>query len=183
MDHVTLGQYMQSGSIWGGIQALEPFPFLVTTPPAKMDILLELGYGEQWMFHKLGAKPVSDVCATIVALYKDQWLRLIEVQALDIDIGSGLSKKQTETISKKEVRNNSRDDVNKVSAFNSDELINNDGSVSTGLDDLKGDTTRTLTDSQISLVEAFNNLNLLGKSNILNTVNKDVASFLTLDIY
>lgn len=183
MDHVTLGEYMQSGSIWGGIQALEPFPFLVTTPPARMDILLELSYGEQWMFHKLGVKPVSEICANIVAVYKDQWLRLIEVQALDINIGSGLTKKQTETSTKTEVRTNSRDDVNKVSAFNSDELINNDGATSTGSDDLEGDTTRVLTDEQISLVNAFNNLSLLDKSNILNTVNKDVASFLTLDIY
>lgn len=180
---ITLGEYQSIGSIWGGILALEPFPFSVANPAAQLDAMLGLDYGDRLMFSKMVALPIATVSANIVSLYKDKWLKLIDIQATEIDVSSGATRKQTETISKKEVRNNTTDNVNKVSAFNSDDLINNDGNNSTGLDDLEGDSTRVLTDSQISLVNAFNNLSLLDKSNILKTVNKDVASYLTLDIY
>lgn len=180
---ITLSEYQSIGSIWGGILALEPFPFADTTPAAQLDAMLGLDYGDRTMFSKMVALPIATVSANIVALYKDSWLKLIEIQAMDLDVTSGATRKQTETINKTEVRNSSTDNVNKVSAFNSDDLINNDGNNSTGLDDLAGDTTRVLTDAQISLANAFNNLSLLDKSNILRTVNKDVASYLTLDVY
>ena len=48
---------------------------------------------------------------------------------------------------------------------------------------MTGDTTRTLTEADISLGNAFNNLSLLEQGNIIQTVIKDVATYLTLSVY
>lgn len=180
-QRTTLAVYMAQGSIWGGISALGPLPFTAT--PAMLDAMLEADYGDRFMFSKLVTKTIDEVSGNIVAIYMDQWKKLVEVSALDIDIGSSATKKTTETIKRTEARNNTRDDVNKVSAYNSDELINNDGSTSTGVDDLTGDTDRVLTEANINLQNAFNNLSLLAKANILSVVNKDVSTYLTLSVY
>ena len=181
--NTTLEQYLEGGSIWGRISTLQSFPFLSDVTPERMDSMLVVSHGEQWMFQKLADKTIDSNALNIVAVYKDSWLKLVEIAALDIDVGSGNTRKQTETIVKKEVRKNQREDLNNVSAFNSDELIADTGATSAGSDDVDGDSKRVLTDSQISLANAFENLSLMQKSNILTTVNRDVASYLTLDIY
>lgn len=180
-QRTTLAVYMAQGSIWGGVIALGALPFPGTAP--ELDSMLESDYGDRFMFSKMVTKPVSEVAANIVAIYMDKWKKLVEVTSLDFNIGSGATKKTTENIAKTEERTNTRDDVNKVSAYNSDEMINNDGATSNGSDDLTGDTNRVLTEENINLVNAFNNLSLLDKSNILKAVNKDVSTYLTLSVY
>ena len=182
-DRTTLAVYMQQGSIGEGIRALSPFPFFDTYPPAQVDALLEQYFGDRFMFSKLATKTIADVCSGIVAVYSVKWTKQMEVLASDYELLASTSKKTTETINKTEARDNTRDDVNKVSAFNTDDLITDTGATSTGADNMTGDQTRTLTESNISLSDAFNNLSLLDKSNILNTVLKDISSYLTLDVY
>lgn len=176
-----LAAYMEQGSIWGGIIALGPVPF--TFPAAQLDAMLGDDYGDRFMFSKLVTKTIADVSANIRALYMDQWTKLVEVQATDFNLLSGATKKTTETITRKEDRVNNRDDVNKVSAFNTDDLITDTGSTSNSTDGLTGDTDRVLTEENINLQNAFANLSLLEQSNILKVVNKDVANYLTLSVY
>lgn len=180
---ITLADYMVQGSIWSGVQALEPFPFFDTFSPQQLDLFLEEGFGNRFMFSKTITKPISEVAAGIVANYKTKWDSLIELLAEDFNIQASTSKTMSEKVAKNEKRNLKNDNTNKVSAFNTEELINNDGSASTGSDQLIGDNTRTVTEATISLNDAFKNLSLLNKSNILTVVLKDVASYLTLDVY
>jgi len=179
----TLAVWMEQGSLWGSIQALAPFPFFDTVPPAQLDIQTVLSYGDRFMFSKLVTTTTAQMATNIVAIYKDKWDKLIEVLAIDYDLSAGVSKKNTDVIHREEVRDNTRDDVNKVSAFNTDELITDTGSTSTGGDNLTGDTTRTQTEANISLENAFNNLSMLNQQNIITTVIKDVATYMTLDVY
>lgn len=180
---VLLGDYMRQGSLWEGVRALEPFPFFDTFSAQQLDLFTEETYGNRIMFSRMVTKPIADVAVGIVANFKTKWEQLIELQASNIDVTASNSKTTTEKVDKSEKRNLKNDNTNKVSAFNTDELITNDGSASTGSDQLIVDNTRTLTEANISLKDAFNNLSLLDKSNILATVLKDVASYLTLDVY
>lgn len=182
-NRTTLDTYMLQGSVWEGIQGLAPFPFFDTVPPAQLDLQMGLSFGQRFMFSKLVTVTPEQMAVNIVAAYKTKWDKLIEVLAIDYDLGAGTSKKLTETINKIEARDNTRDDVNKVSAFNTEELISDTGSTSTGADNLTGDTTRTLTEADISLTNAFNNLSLLDQGNIIQTVIKDVATYMTLSVY
>ena len=180
-QRTTLAVYMEQGSIWGGIIALGPLPFPATA--VQLDAMLELDYGNRFMFSKLVTKTIAEVSANIVALYSAQWAKLVEVTGGDFNVLSGATKKTTETITRKEDRVNNRDDVNKVSAFNTDDLITDTGSTSNTTDGLTGDTDRVLTEENINLQNAFANLSLLEQSNILKVVNKDVANYLTLSVY
>lgn len=179
----TLDDFMRQGSIWSGVRALEPFPFFDTYTPQQLDMFMGESYGHRYMFSKAVTKTIDEVAIGIVANFKDKWGKLIEVQAMDYNLQSSGGKTTTEKVGKSEKRNLKNDNTNKVSAFNTDELITNDGSASTGSDQLIADNTRTVTEANISLIDAFNNLSLLDKSNILSTVLKDVASYLTLDVY
>lgn len=181
--NVTLAEYLNGVSIWSSIQALSPYPFFSTNPPEQLDAQTVFTYGDKLTFSKVVNKSVDEMAVNIVALYGDSWAKLIEIQALEFNIGSNLTKKTTENITKTEARNNTREEINKVSAFNTDDLINNEGSNVVSDDDLTGDSERVLIEENINLNAAFDNLNLLQKSNIIATVIKDVASYLTLDVY
>lgn len=182
-DRTTLAVWMEQGSLWEGIRGLAPLPFFDTVPPAQLDVQTVLSFGDRFMFSKLVTVTVAQMSVNIVSLYKDKWTKLVEVLAYDYDVMANTSKKTTDVTHKTEARDNTRDDVNKVSAFNTDDLITDTGATSTGADNLTGDIDRTLTEANISLSDAFNNLSLLDKNNIIQTVIKDVASYMTLDVY
>lgn len=182
-DRTTLAVWMEQGSLWEGIRGLAPLPFFDTVPPAQLDLQTVLSFGDRFMFSKLVTTTVAQMSVNIVSLYKDKWTKLVEVLAYDYDVMANTSKKTTDVTHKTEARDNTRDDVNKVSAFNTDDLITDTGATSTGADNLTGDIDRTLTEANISLSDAFNNLSLLDKNNIIQTVIKDVASYMTLDVY
>lgn len=182
-DRTTLAVWMEQGSLWEGIRGLAPFPFFDTVPPAQLDVQTVLSFGDRFMFSKLVTVTVAQMSVNIVSLYQDKWTKLVEVLAYDYDVMANTSKKTTDVTHKTEARDNTRDDVNKVSAFNTDDLITDTGATSTGADNLTGDIDRTLTEANISLSDAFNNLSLLDKNNIIQTVIKDVASYMTLDVY
>lgn len=182
-DRTTLAVWMEQGSLWEGIRGLAPLPFFDTVPPAQLDVQTVLSFGDRFMFSKLVTVTVAQMSVNIVSLYKDKWTKLVEVLAYDYDVMANTSKKTTDVTHKTEARDNTRDDVNKVSAFNTDDLITDTGATSTGADNLTGDIDRTLTEANISLSDAFNNLSLLDKNNIIQTVIKDVANYMTLDVY
>ena len=182
-DRATLAVWMEQGSLWEGIRGLAPLPFFDTVPPAQLDVQTVLSFGDRFIFSKLVTTAPEQMAVNIVAIYKAKWEKLVEALAVDYDLSAGTSKKTTETIHKIEARDNTRDDVNKVSAFNTDDLITDTGATSTGADNLTGDTTRTLTEADISLTNAFNNLSMLDQQNIITTVIKDVANYMTLSVY
>lgn len=182
-QRTDLDTWALQGSVWAGIRGLAPMPFFDTVPPAQLDLQMGLSFGQRFMFSKLVTTTPEQMAVNIVAIYKDKWEKLIEALAINYDLSAGTSKKTTETIHKIEARDTTRDDVNKVSAFNTDNLITDTGATSTGADNLTGDTTRTLTEADISLTNAFNNLSMLDQQNIITTVIKDVANYMTLSVY
>ena len=180
---MTLEQYLNGGSVWGSIQAIRPFPFFETNTALELDNQTVLNYGNRLLFSKIENKNIDVIAKNIVSLYGDSWDELIKIHAMDYSIGSNNTRKTTENINKTETRTNNREEISKVSAFNTDELINNDGSSVIGDDDLTGDTQRVVIDESINISSAFYNLSLIEKENIIHSVISDVAIYLTLDIY
>lgn len=183
MFDLTLGEYLEGDSMWGLIQALYPFPFLGEYTPTKLDSLLILNHGDKLIYHKIPAMGFELVAQDVVFNYKQKWLDLLAINELTLNIGADSTHKISETLTHAETRINIQDNINKVSAFNTDELIANDGSNSNNSDDIDYSKTRVLTDETLSLQTAFNNLNVKQKNTIIQTVNNDVASLLTLNIY
>lgn len=115
--------------------------------------------------------------------YGEKW----EILSTEIWVGFNLGAKQvnkkTETITKTENREVLKDDVNKVSAYDTDELIVNDGNTSNTTDGLTGNESRVTTDEIIDMETVYNNLANSQKNSIIESVLNDVKNFITLSIY
>lgn len=183
IKEVTLFEYLTQNDIWDRIHALSPAPFIEENTPEILQMMTGLHYGDRIIFAKILKLDLDQVAKAIISVCADKWKNLVELNASDINLGANNTRKLKEVTTNKEKRTNERDDINKVSAFNTDDLINNDGSNTTGKDDLDGERIRTLTDDYINLNTLFSNLSLVEKTNIINIAIRDVAKFLTLDIY
>ena len=133
-------------------------PSIINLTPFQIADLLTFEYGKKW-----------------------------EILSTEIWAGFNLGAKQvnkvTETITKTENRLTDKDDLNKVSGFDSEELITDNGLNSKTKDDLTGTETKTTTNEIIDMETAFNNLSLTMQNSIIETVLNDVKSFITLSIY
>ena len=133
-------------------------PSIIPLTPFQIADLLTFEYGEKW-----------------------------EILSTEIWVGFNLGAKQvnkkTETITKTENREVLKDDVNKVSAYDTDELIVNDGNTSNTTDGLTGNESRVTTDEIIDMETVYNNLANSQKNSIIESVLNDVKNFITLGVY
>lgn len=180
---VNLKDYLLQGNIFTEMKSLEPFSFLDGDNDYKLDLLINMNYGKRNLYSEIAGKTLKEVAQMIIFLNKDKWNNAILVASSDNEIGLNDVRKVTENIVTNENRTNNRDDVNKVSAYNSDELINNDGMNSVSNEDMDNTKNRTLTDGKYNLSTAYENLSLLSKNNIMEMVVKDTVEFMTLSIY
>ena len=180
---IKLNDFVLVGSVFGSIKSKINMPIFDSMPTVVLDNLLVTKYGERTLFPKLAGQTLDDLTDMILFTYSSKWQKLVTLDASGYDVAASKINTVTETVDNSENRVNVKDDINKVTAYNSLDLINNDGSESNSTDTMTGTTTRTVTDSTIDLTTAFNNLSLAEKNNIMNTVLYDVADFLTLSIY
>lgn len=177
---IKLSELLQQGSIFNELETIKPMPFLSVEDNEVMDSLLNLKYGDRTVYSKLLTTSLPDIAKMLVKTHGDYWDGLLQI---DDDGLPSNRRTLTETITTNENRTNNRDDKNVVAAYNSDDLITNDGTLVVGADDLTGNKTRTLTDEKTSLNSAYYHLSLQQKNNIMNVVLLDVADFITLSIY
>lgn len=181
MNEITLAQFLENESIFTRIQTLNPYPFFETMLPDDMDTALIINYGERVVYPKLHNLNLDKLASIINSLYGSNWEKLITINTLDFKAGAEKIVNETTTNTVLATGSNSTD--NQVSAFNSDELMTDTKDVgsSTNTEDVTG--SKQASEKSISMRNAYNNLLLTQKTNILNTVLKDVSSYLTLDIY
>ena len=181
MTEITLDQFLENESIFIRIQSLNPYPFFDQIPPLDMDIHLSMFYGERIIYPKMIKYSLDDLARLINSVHKDKWENLIKVNELDIRQGTTRTideQKQGSTIN---TGANTR--THNVSAFNTPDLVADNSDIDSSTNTVNNDDTRLLTESKNSLQAIFNNLLLTQKLNIIETVVKDTASYLTLDIY
>ena len=133
-------------------------PSIINLTPFQIADLLTFEYGEKWKI-----------------LSNEIWV--------GFNLGAKQVNKKTETITKTENRETLKDDVSKVSAYDTDELIVNDGNTSNTTDGLTGNESRVTTDEIIDMETVYNNLVNSQKNSIIESVLNDVKDFITLSIY
>lgn len=177
---MNLGEYLDGINIFELMDAINPLP-LSSLQLDSLDLRLKVLHGNKTLFSSFENLDPEIVANLMVLDFSEKWLKLIEVLA---QAGSVNPRREvTETITSGETRTNTSNTLGKVSGFNSDDLLTNDGTEVEGLDVSDGERIRTLTDSQINLEQSFNMLNVIDQNSILQTVMKDVSTYLTLSIY
>ena len=180
---VNLKTWLAGGSIFTAIQSAENFPFFADNTPAELDQMLSLTYGERMVASAFNNIDINTAGKFIAKLYGEKWAALIEFNMSPPDLGAKSITKTTGNQNTVGTKNGVSNTENKVSAFNSDELITDTGA-NNALDE---NTTLDITrDSSVSVIDwqtAFNNLPLSERTNIISVVLKDVASYLTVSVY
>ena len=180
---VNLKTWLAGGSIFTAIQTSEKFPFFADTPPAELDQMLSLTYGQRLVTSAYNNFDINVAGKFIVKLYGEKWKSLIEFNVSPPDLGAKSITKTTGNQNTVGTKNDVSNSENKVSAFNSDALITDTGAHN----ELDENTTQDITrDSSVSVIDwqtAFNNLSLSERTNIISVVLKDVATYLTISVY
>lgn len=180
LNDVMLKTYLNGESLFAEIKLIEPFPFIgESTVP--LDLMLVINHGRKTMFHPFLDLDLKTLAEMLVLRFKHDWLMLIASLAVAKDLKNG--RTITETINKTDTKTTSTDSVNKVAAFNSETMLDDGGSNSSGLDDSVGETVRVLNDDTNNVKEVFNMLELSVRNDIIKTVLKDISGFTTLSIY
>ena len=178
---MLLREYLLTNDLWAAIGGeLPTLGFISEMTPEKLDAQLDYKYGDRTM---LSSRPVNSLASIIALEFGDKWARLEAVKIANIDFLVKEKKTLIDRTTNVETKGNTREDVNKVSGFNSDILITNDGSNSTGSEDLDGEKNREASTEVRSTQDVYKNLSILEKNDIIQTVTKDVADFVTLSIY
>lgn len=162
----------------GDVQA---FPFVDDSIVMTESLLMK--YGDRKLFSKMEAVENERLARLLVVNFGAKWEKLIEVDNLDLDIGSGSIQTIDEKADHREGRKNTHETTNKTGAYNSPDLVVDSGVDGVVSDDLEGDSNKTTSIKFTSIENVYKNLSLLEKNSIIDVILQDVSSFLTLDIY
>jgi hypothetical protein len=180
---LKLEEYLKQGSLFNTLFTMDSLEGININDIPKMDMMLSMNHGQRTVYDAIGTKTINEVAEMLSLLNRDKWKKSILLESNNDDIGMINTRKLTETIIENESRTNNRDNINKVSAYNSDEMINNDGSNSISNEGLDNTKTRTITDGIYDINNAYKNLSSMSKNNIMEMIIKDVSNFMTLSIY
>lgn len=181
MDEIILDEFLFNESLFDRIQSLSPFAFFDTVHPLEMDELLKIKYGERLVFHKYLKVDLDTIALFIHSEFNNKWANII--LTLESDIKNGSERVLSENIDNTVLNSGSNVTENKVSAFNSDELVIDKADNNTSNSETDNKTVKTTSEKLTSFATVYNNLSMSQKLNIINTVISDVAKHLTLDIY
>ena len=177
---VTVNDLVNVGSIFTELKKLNTS---LVMDSDRMASLFLLRYGDRNVNPSIINLTPFQIADLLTFEYGTKW----EILSTEIWVGFNLGAKQvnkkTETITKTENREVLKDDVNKVSAYDTDELIVNDGNTSNTTDGLTGNESRVTTDEIIDMETVYNNLANSQKNSIIESVLNDVKNFITLSIY
>lgn len=180
---VNLKTWLTGGSVFTAIQTAENFPFFADNTPAELDQMLSLTYGQRLVTSAFNSFDINVAGKFITKLYGEKWKALIEFNVSPPDLGAKSFTKTTGSQNTVGTKNDVSNSENKVSAFNSDALIPDTGARNELDENVTQDITRDSSVSVINWQTAFNNLSLSERTNIINVVLKDVATYLTVSVY
>lgn len=183
-EPLTLRKYLDGVNIFDIIKGIYSFPFLEPAgATTTINQMLTVNYGQRRLFSGFKDITPEDAAKHIIAIYKDKWDALILAQA-DIGNISASQSKRTKGV-ETSTGNDSRDTetINKVSAFNSDDLLTDTGSTTTETGNKSGTVNNDVTEETFNLKTLFENLPYVEQTSIINVVIKDVSNYLTVSIY
>lgn len=177
MKTQTIAEFLDGSNLWDAIDSVKPYPFI--TPDLNSLFLIE--YGNMPLFSGIADDSVENIAGYCVRLFGDKWDSLLELSGVKLDVSE--TNTITETTVNTEERATERTDTDKVSAFNSAELIDEGGKASDGTESVEGETVRTVEDETKSMQTAFDNLHKSDKLNIIKQAIADVAGFMKVQVY
>lgn len=178
---MNLRQFLKPISLWGSINSIESFPFI--QDPTNLDLLQVINYGDREVFKGFIDLTDIELAEMLILHFSDKWNYVIDANIGDIDLTSDTTKRTKIISTKEELISGSENTDNKVSGYNSQDLIIDNGNERIRVEDVTGDSTSEKIETSNNLKSLFKNLPLVEQSNIINIVMLDVSKFLTISLY
>lgn len=146
-----------------------------------LDTHLIIKFGERIVAHeKSSAESISKYCFT---MFKDKWKLLEKMSISEFDLLNGdITKTVSDSGEVLDIDRNDKE-VNRVSAYDSDVLIDDTERETTGKDKHKKDIQGNVIQSKQGLNNVWDNLLSVDKVNIMDVIVKDVLKVLCISIY
>lgn len=148
-----------------------------------MDSLLRFKHGNKPVDKAVENATMPKLADMVVMLYKQLWTVESGLYDVIVEGSGGQVIKVTESNDRVSERLTAGGTINKVTGFNSDEMIDDSGSEQSGDENLTESGNRLITTITNNPTEAFNLLESHVKNSIIGKIVDDVGSFLTLKIY
>lgn len=181
---MTLNELLASGNLFEEMRKVNtsnPMLDFIHNRTEEAQLILLSMHGERRVFKPMENKTLNELARIILLMYGNNWADFINMRLDENSLGN--IREITEEIKLDEKRETKRNDIDKVSAFNSDELIDDKGLASDGKDDLDSNKTRVLTEKNTDLNKRFELLSESLKVSILEQLTRNIAETLTLSIY
>ena len=176
---MLLEEYLEENDLFGSIMAIEFLPFMNDDSNQH----LSFNYGCRTMSNNALKVDVDMLASFIVDMFNDKWDSLWSSKLSSYELGS---KNKIVTENVKNITTDStggNETTNKVSGFNTPDLVTDTGSDNTETKNVVGVEDSTTTNYQLNLKSLYDNLSLADKTNIIKTVQNDIANYITIHIY
>lgn len=180
---MNFNELLKDNSLFGTINSIKEFPFITSYGAEKIDLLYKMLYGSRIIPSNVENMSIQDIANVIVVSFGDKWEK--QYKLLTDELLAGVESKTVieESTEDDTDRNLTTTTINKVSAFNEDELTENDGDdEKSNLNETKK-STRNSTNTTTSMKAIKDQLELLTSNFIIDVVMKDVSQLLSLSIY
>lgn len=147
----------------------------------KLWQLFTLKYGERVLRAPLDKWGAVGIAEMLVLEYGEKW-RLFSEQMVNFTSYFG-GVRVTEKLDKQELLNNVNDTLNKIAAYDSDDLFVNDGNNTTSNSTNTLEYTKTLLNENVNIKELVSSLQVRIESDIIKLVVNDTKNFICLEIY
>jgi len=176
---MLLSEYLENNDLFGAIENIKPYGFITELSP----IDLSFNYGQRTMSSSVVELTVESIAGMIVSRFGGKWDNLLSIDLSTIKLDGSDNEITLTTTSKNGTKNDNTTTINKISGYNDDELIVENGN-DVDLDVVTEDNEiRNSSKYKQNLKSLFDNLSLVDKTNIITTVQRDISNFITLSIY
>lgn len=147
----------------------------------KLWRLFQLKYGDKVLISPLEKWQAKDIAEMLLLEYGEKWRLLNEQMTEFSNYLNGV--RVTETLDRQELLNSVNDTLNKIVAYDSDDLLVNDGNNVTNNGDNKITYTKTVFNENVNINELLKSLQVKIENDIIKLVINDTKNFITLEIF
>lgn len=181
MKQMLLSEFLADVNFMGLINV--DYPLLSIGDPDLLNSMLLVDHGFKTVAKNYISVSKESLSKMIVLTHRKKWDSLLEVLETEINILSDNVQLTNENVKGDNTYTDDSNSIEKVSAFNSESLIENSGNennvIRTGNDER--DRIQTVTNTNLN--NAVTNLQIIQDLNIIETILNDVSNYFTLSIH
>ena len=181
MKQLLLSDFLADVNFMGLINA--DYPLSSIGEPDLLNSMLLVDHGFKTVAKNYISVSKESLAKMIVLTHRKKWDSLTEVLETEINILSDNIQLTNENVKGDNTYTDDANSLDKVSAFNSETLVENTGTENNVTHTGNDNRDRIQTVTNTNLNNAVNNLQIIQDLNIIETILNDVSNYFTLSIY